>query len=67
MNLLNLIVSNSIELTHFIGNAQREGHALMPMTINYAYKNMTTGEIFVIEFEHFNIKKHLEPCQLITN
>lgn len=67
MNLLNLIVSNSIELTHFIGNAQRKGHALMPLTMNYAYKNMTTGEIFVIEFEHFNIEKHFDSCLLTMN
>lgn len=64
MNLLNLIVSNAPQLTHFLANAGREGHALMPMTINYAYKNVTTGEIFVIEFEHFNFEKDFDPCLL---
>ncbi len=64
MDLLNLVVSNSIELTNFIGNANRAGHALMPMTINYAYKNVTTGEIFVIEFEHFDLDKEFDPCLL---
>lgn len=64
MDLLNLIVSNPIELTNFLGNAQRAGHALMPMTVNYAYKNVTTGELFVIEFENFNIEKDFDPCLL---
>ena len=60
MTLHNLIVSNDIELTHFLGSAQRECHALMPIPIHIGYKNLDTKELFIIEYK--TIENELEPC-----
>lgn len=65
MTLNHLIVSNPIELTFFIGDANRANQALMPLSIHYGYKNLSTGEVFIIEYD--KIENELEPCTPIQN
>lgn len=65
MTLNNLIVSNPVELTFFIGDANRAGQALMPLVIHYGYKNLSTGEVFIIEYD--KIENELEPCTPTQN
>ncbi len=65
MTLNNLIVSNPVELTFFIGNANRANQALMLLPIHYGYKNLSTGEVFIIEYD--KIENELEPCTPIQN